>query len=63
MRQTIELLRKQSVQAGLTSAHMISMGVPQNGVVPPSLNNTTTSNQVSKLINNYCTYSYEIHLK
>ncbi|XP_028895905.2 protein sickie isoform X4 [Zeugodacus cucurbitae] len=27
MRQTIELLRKQSIQAGLTSAHMQSMGV------------------------------------
>jgi neuron navigator 2 len=30
MRQTIELLRKQSIQAGLTSAHMQSMGVPSN---------------------------------
>lgn len=27
LRQTIELLRKQSIQAGLTSAHMQSMGV------------------------------------
>lgn len=27
MRQTIELLRKQSIQAGLTTAHMQSMGV------------------------------------
>lgn len=26
MRQTIELLKKQSIQAGLTSAHMQSMG-------------------------------------
>lgn len=30
MRQTIELLRKQSIQAGLTSAHMQSMGVQVN---------------------------------
>lgn len=30
MRQTIELLRKQSIQAGLTSAHMQSMGVQMN---------------------------------
>jgi hypothetical protein len=47
MRQTIELLRKQSIQAGLTQAHMQSMGVQQNGTSngnasnaksPPSLN-------------------------
>lgn len=31
MRQTIELLRKQSIQCGLTSAHMQSMGVQVNG--------------------------------
>lgn len=31
MRQTIELLRKQSIQAGLTQAHMQSMGVQVNG--------------------------------
>lgn len=31
MRQTIELLRKQSIQAGLTSAHIQSMGVQVNG--------------------------------
>lgn len=32
MRQTIELLRKQSIQAGLTSAHIQSMGGhPVNG--------------------------------
>lgn len=30
LRQTIELLRKQSIQAGLTSAHMQSMGVQSN---------------------------------
>ena len=35
MRQTIELLKKQSIQAGLTSAHLHSMGVQVNG-----LNNT-----------------------
>ncbi|XP_065094489.1 protein sickie-like isoform X4 [Ochlerotatus camptorhynchus] len=33
MRQTIELLRKQSIQAGLTTAHMQSMGVQVNGQV------------------------------
>ena len=32
MRQTIELLRKQSIQAGLTSAHMQSMGKQSMGV-------------------------------
>lgn len=31
MRQTIELLKKQSIQAGLTSAHMVSMGKQVNG--------------------------------
>jgi neuron navigator 2 len=31
MRQTIELLKKQSIQAGLTSAHMQSMGQQVNG--------------------------------
>lgn len=30
MRQTIELLKKQSIQAGLTSAHIESMGVQMN---------------------------------
>lgn len=30
MRQTIELLKKQSIQAGLTSAHIESMGVKVN---------------------------------
>lgn len=30
MRQTIELLRKQSIQAGLTSAHLQSMGAQAN---------------------------------
>lgn len=34
LRQTIERLRKSSIQAGLTSAHMQSMGVAQQ----PSLN-------------------------
>lgn len=32
MRQTIELLKKQSIQAGLTSAHLHSMGVQVNGL-------------------------------
>lgn len=32
LRQTIELLRKQSIQAGLTSAHMTSMGIKQDSV-------------------------------
>lgn len=47
MRQTIELLRKQSIQAGLTSAHMQSMGVQQSTaqpapeVPPPSATSTT----------------------
>lgn len=30
MRQTIELLKKQSIQAGLTSAHIESMGAKMN---------------------------------
>jgi neuron navigator 2 len=36
MRQTIELLKKQSIQAGLTSAHIESMGVKVNGDGSPS---------------------------
>lgn len=52
MRQTIELLRKQSIQAGLTTAHMQSMGNEQtnnrmssvvncgDATAPPSANNT-----------------------
>ncbi|GBP57429.1 Protein sickie [Eumeta japonica] len=32
LRQTIELLRKQSIQAGLTTAHMQSMGIRADGV-------------------------------
>lgn len=32
LRQTIELLRKQSIQAGLTTAHMQSMGIRTDGV-------------------------------
>ncbi|KPU73531.1 uncharacterized protein Dana_GF14437, isoform E [Drosophila ananassae] len=35
MRQTIELLRKQSIQAGLTTAHMQSMGVQTQGQGQP----------------------------
>lgn len=33
MRQTIELLKKQSIQVGLTSAHMQSMGQQVNGKI------------------------------
>lgn len=49
MRQTIELLRKQSIQAGLTSAHMHSMNEqpirPVETIVtqPPPTENTPTS--------------------
>ncbi|XP_055389463.1 protein sickie-like [Condylostylus longicornis] len=39
MRQTIELLRKQSIQAGLTTAHMQSMGVQQANVTSTNLQN------------------------
>lgn len=44
MRQTIELLRKQSIQAGLTSAHMQSMGVQVNGAKNGSSPTKATSN-------------------
>lgn len=36
MRQTIELLKKQSIQAGLTSAHIQSMGKQVNGNGTPN---------------------------
>lgn len=42
MRQTIELLRKQSIQAGLTSAHMQSMGVQVNGNAALKTNGSPT---------------------
>ena len=42
MRQTIELLRKQSIQAGLTQAHMQSMGVQVNGNVASKVNASPT---------------------
>lgn len=41
MRQTIELLRKQSINVGLTSAHMQSMGVQVNGRATPNSPNKT----------------------
>jgi neuron navigator 2 len=41
MRQTIELLRKQSINAGLTGAHMQSMGVQVNGRATPNSPNKT----------------------
>lgn len=50
LRQTIELLRKQSIQAGLTSAHMQSMGVQSNnamglaGTAPHTGHMSKTSN-------------------
>lgn len=46
MRQTIELLRKQSIQAGLTSAHMQSMGVQVNA------NGNKTPNSPTKAVAN-----------
>lgn len=36
LRQTIELLKKQSIQAGLTTAHMQSMGIRAEGVNIPA---------------------------
>lgn len=42
MRQTIELLRKQSIQAGLTQAHMQSMGVQVNGNAASKVNASPT---------------------
>jgi neuron navigator 2 len=44
MRQTIELLKKQSIQAGLTSAHIESMGVKVNGDGSPSKKSTSNIN-------------------
>lgn len=53
MRQTIELLKKQSIQAGLTSAHIESMGVKVNvnGNVEgsPSKKSTNGSHEPSLL--------------
>lgn len=45
LRQTIELLRKQSIQAGLTTAHMQSMGIRADGVnvTGPEPNSQTQS--------------------
>jgi len=47
MRQTIELLRKQSIQAGLTTAHMQSMGVQVNGNNGIKSPNSPTKNQAA----------------
>lgn len=58
MRQTIELLRKQSIQAGLTTAHMQSMGVknqnqqlnaPNTLQNNAQIKNTSNSEQLSRL--------------
>lgn len=47
MRQTIELLKKQSIQAGLTSAHMHSMGVQANG--KNGVNGSPTKKSLNRL--------------
>jgi neuron navigator 2 len=47
MRQTIELLKKQSIQAGLTSAHIQSMGQKVNNGSP------TKKHSQNGLNNNY----------
>lgn len=48
MRQTIELLRKQSIQAGLTSAHLHSMKQHPNRIEsqPIAANNITMVNNI-----------------
>lgn len=56
MRQTIELLRKQSIQAGLTSAHMHSMNEQPNRTAPgaepnaPSSTSTDAPSTISTLM-------------
>ncbi|XP_063702776.1 protein sickie isoform X1 [Culicoides brevitarsis] len=53
MRQTIELLRKQSIQAGLTTAHMQSMGVKnQNNVAANSQQQQNTPQTQQQQANN-----------
>ncbi|XP_037300825.1 protein sickie isoform X3 [Manduca sexta] len=47
LRQTIELLRKQSIQAGLTTAHMQSMGIRADGVNVTGQQDPTTQTQQS----------------
>ncbi|XP_050665285.1 protein sickie-like isoform X2 [Leptidea sinapis] len=47
LRQTIELLRKQSIQAGLTTAHMQSMGIRTDGVNMSGQESTITTQQSS----------------
>lgn len=51
MRQTIELLRKQSINVGLTSAHMQSMGVQVNGhgIKSPNSPNKSLTQNTSQL--------------
>ncbi|GAB0099369.1 Protein sickie [Sergentomyia squamirostris] len=51
LRQTIELLRKQSIQAGLTSAHMQSMGVQANCQPVKSEQKTANSSTASSGMN------------
>ncbi|XP_052753884.1 protein sickie isoform X4 [Galleria mellonella] len=47
LRQTIELLRKQSIQAGLTTAHMQSMGIRADGVNVTGQQDPNTQTQQS----------------
>lgn len=47
MRQTIELLRKQSIQAGLTSAHMHSMNEQSNRTTAADHSTTSGHNSSS----------------
>ncbi|XP_069365961.1 protein sickie-like isoform X4 [Maniola hyperantus] len=47
LRQTIELLRKQSIQAGLTTAHMQSMGIRADGVNVTGQDSTPRQTQQS----------------
>lgn len=51
MHQTIELLKKQSIQAGLTSAHIHSMSVSSTKTPPqsPSKSQTQTNGQQKAL--------------
>lgn len=59
MRQTIELLKKQSIQAGLTSAHIESMGVKMNvngnieGSLSPSKRSINGSHESGLLQKHY----------
>ena len=53
MRQTIELLRKQSIQAGLTSAHMHSMNEPSSNRNDPSTISSSTANNTTVTTNEH----------